>query len=136
MESKNENKIKHLEFIQLTITRMNVNSFLLKGWTVTLVSALFVLSGKDANINYVLISYIVIPVFWILDGFYIGVERQYRELYNDVAKKKEIDIDFDMNAKKFAKGNKSWLGGIFSMTLLIFYGVCILTTLIVMYLIK
>jgi hypothetical protein len=136
MESKNENKIKHLEFIQLTITRMNVNSFLLKGWAVTLISALFVLSAKDSNINYVLISYIVIPVFWILDGFYIGVERQYRELYNDVAKKTEIDIDFSMDAKKFAKGNKCWLGGIFSITLLIFYGVCILTTIIVMYLIK
>ena len=45
----NENKIKHLEFIQLTIIRMNVNSFLVKGWLITLVAAVFVLSQKDTN---------------------------------------------------------------------------------------
>ena len=31
-----ENKRKHLEFIQQVITRMNANSFLIKGWAVTL----------------------------------------------------------------------------------------------------
>ncbi len=31
-----EQKIKHLEFIQAAINRMAGNSFLLKGWTVTL----------------------------------------------------------------------------------------------------
>jgi len=62
-----ENKRKHLEFIQNIITRMNANSFMIKGWTITLVSALFALAAKDANMNYVLISYIVLPVFWILD---------------------------------------------------------------------
>lgn len=72
-------KLKHLEFIQNVITRMNSNSFLIKGWAITLVSALFALAAKDANINYVLISYIVIPVFWVLDGFYISRERQYRD---------------------------------------------------------
>jgi hypothetical protein len=36
-----ENKRKHLEFIQGVITRMNTSSFLIKGWTITLVSALF-----------------------------------------------------------------------------------------------
>ncbi len=36
MNNSNDNKIKHLEFIQLTITRMNVNSFLVKGWCLVL----------------------------------------------------------------------------------------------------
>ena len=36
----------------------NVNSFLLKGWAVTLISALFALAAKDANIRYVFITYI------------------------------------------------------------------------------
>ena len=34
-----ENKIKHLEFIQSTITRMNQNSFQIKGWMITFVSS-------------------------------------------------------------------------------------------------
>jgi hypothetical protein len=58
----NEKKIKHLEFLQNVITRMNSNSFLIKGWTVTIVSALFALASKDANINYILVSYIAIPL--------------------------------------------------------------------------
>ena len=44
-----ENKIKHLEMLQNTITRMSGNSFLLKGWTVTLMTGIFVLSDKDSN---------------------------------------------------------------------------------------
>ncbi len=50
-----ENKIKHLEFIQIVITRMNVNSFFLRGWSVTLVAALFALAAKDFNMRRTLI---------------------------------------------------------------------------------
>lgn len=130
-----ENKRKHLEFLQSVITRMNSNSFLIKGWTITLVSALFALASKDANVNYVLVSYIAIPVFWVLDGFYISQERQYRDLYAAVAAKAEADIDFSMNASSYCKGNKTWPSGIFSKTLILFYGISVGTTLIVMFLI-
>jgi len=131
-----EKKLKHLEFIQNVITRMNSNSFLIKGWSITLVSALFALAAKDANINYVLISYIVIPVFWLLDGFYISQERQYRDLYKEVAAKDDTTIDFSMNASGFCKGDRTWLAGVFSKTLIPFYGISVATTLIVMFLIK
>lgn len=131
-----EKKIKHLEFIQNIINRMNSNSFLIKGWTITLISALFALAAKDANINYVLISYIVIPVFWMLDGFYISQERQYRDLYNEIALKSEDDIDFNLDASVYSKNDRTWLAGIFSKTLIPFYGISIATTLIIMFLIK
>lgn len=131
-----DKKLKHLEFIQNVITRMNSNSFLVKGWTITLVSALFALAAKDANVNYVLISYIVIPVFWVLDGFYISRERQYRDLYKVASAKDESVVDFNMDASEFCKGNRTWLAGIFSQTLIPFYGISVATTLIVMFLIK
>ena len=131
-----DKKMKHLDFIQNVISRMNSNSFLVKGWAITLVSALFALAAKDANINYVLISYFVIPVFWFLDGFFIATEKQYRELYNEVRQKNETDIDFDMNASSFNTGKNTWLSGVFSKTLIPYYGVSILATLIVMFLIK
>lgn len=130
-----EKKLKHLEFIQNVITRMNSNSFLIKGWAITLVAALFALAAKDANIDYVLISYIVIPVFWVLDGFYIAQERQYRGLYSEVSAKTEDQIDFNMNASVHCKKGRTWLDGIFSKTLILFYGISIITTLIVMFLI-
>jgi len=131
----NEKKLKHLEFIQNIITRMNGNSFLIKGWAITLVSALFALAAKDANLNYVLISYIVIPVFWILDGFFISTERQYRDLYNEIRIFDEENIDFDMNASRFKIGDRKWINSIFSKTLIPFYGVSIFSTLMVMFLI-
>lgn len=129
-------KIKHLEFLQNVITRMNFNSFLIKGWTMTLVSALFALSAKDANVNYVLVAYIAIPVFWVLDGFYISQERQYRDLYKVVATKTEAEIDFNMDATSFCKGDRTWLAGIFSKTIIPFYGISIATTLTILFLIK
>jgi len=131
-----EAKLKHLEFLQNVITRMNSNSFLIKGWTITLVAALFALASKDANVNYVLVSYIVIPIFWILDGFYISQERQYQDLYKEVASKAESDIDFSMNASGYRKKDRTLIAGVFSKTLILFYGISVATTLIVIFLLK
>ncbi|MCK4840959.1 MAG: hypothetical protein KAT04_03640 [Methylococcales bacterium] len=131
-----DKKMKHLEFIQNVISRMNSNSFLIKGWAITLVSALFALAAKDANINYVLISYIVIPVFWFLDGFFIATERQYRDLYDEVRVKDDNNIDFNMNASAYNTGKNTWICGVFSKTLIPYYGVAIAATLIVMFFIK
>lgn len=80
----NENKIKHLEFILNVITRMNSNSFMIKGWCVTLVAALFALAAKDSEVKFAIIAYIVIPTFWVVDGFFIIREKHFRELYNQV----------------------------------------------------
>ena len=115
---------------------MNSNSFLIKGWSITLISALFALAAKDANISYVLITYVVIPVFWLLDGFFIATERQYRDLYKSVAKKKEAEIDFNLDASSYNKGKNTWLSGVFSKTLIPFYLISICTTLIIMFVIK
>jgi len=131
-----ENKHKHLEFIQNVISRMNSNSFLIKGWTITLISALFALAAKDANINYVLITYIVIPIFWLLDGFYISKERQYGDLYKEVAIKEENSIDYNMDPSNYCEGNRTWIAGILSKTLIPFYGISFVITIIVMFLLK
>lgn len=123
---------KHLEFIQNIIARMNTNSFLIKGWSITLVAALFALAAKDANLRYVLISYLVIPTFWILDGFFISAERQYRDLYDTIRIGKTTD--FAMDVSKFNKGNRTWVCGIFSKTLIPFYGILVLVTILVSFL--
>ncbi len=60
-----ENKQKHLEFIQTTINRMANNSFLIKGWTVTVVAALFAISIKDSKKAYICIAYFPVLAFWI-----------------------------------------------------------------------
>lgn len=52
--NKGLNKIEHMKMIQSIIERMSRNSFALKGWVVTLVAGIFVLSDKDADRTYFL----------------------------------------------------------------------------------
>lgn len=130
------NQISHLEFIEDIITRMNSNSFMIKGWTITLISALFALAAKDASRPYVLIAYIPLPMFWLLDAFFLGKERQYRALYEHVRVLDEKQIDFSMDTKPFESGNRTWCAAAFSRTIGVFYGFLLLVTLTVMFLIK
>lgn len=97
---ENEKKLAHLEMIQGVINRMASNSFSLKGWAVTLVAGIFVLSSKDADKLYFLVAYLPVIAFWFLDSYYLMQGRRYRFLYDKVRKLSEEDIDFDMNAQK------------------------------------
>ncbi len=69
-----EKTIAHLGFIQGIITRMGTNSFLLKGWSVTLVAAMFALAVKDADKSFMLIAYFPVFVFWALDASFLHQE--------------------------------------------------------------
>lgn len=131
-----EQKIKHLEFIQGVVNRMAANSFLIKGWCITLVSALFVLAAKDTNAKFLIIAYIPVSAFWILDGYYLYQERLFRGLYNQIRIKEESSIDFSMDTKTFEGGRNTWINTIFSKTLCIFYITLILVMLIIMYLLN
>ncbi len=116
-----ENKSKHLEFIQSVINRMSGNSFLLRGWSVILVAALFALAAKDANKSYVVVAYLPVLAFWTLDAYYLSQERLFRSLYDDVRKKEERQVDFSMNTKPFRRERNAWAACLVSPTLLLFY---------------
>ena len=94
-----ENKVKHLEMIESIIERMANNSFLLKGWAITLVVALFALADKQFEQRYILITFLPIIFFWFLDSYYLYLEKKYRALYNCVRQKEDDDIDFNMDIK-------------------------------------
>lgn len=118
-----ENKHTHLEFIQGIINRMAGNSFMLKGWAVTLVSGIFVLAGKDTDKRYFLVAYIPIIVFWGLDTYYLLQERLYRSLYDKVRQTEEDKIDFSLKAtkKEFSSEKNNYFRCLFSLTELWFY---------------
>jgi hypothetical protein len=109
------NKQKHLEFIQTVVSRMANNSFLLKGWSITLIAALFVLGAKDANKFFITLAYFPTILFWFLDGYFLQQERLYRALYDSVRKKEENDIDFSMNAHGFISSDpkNTWISSTF-----------------------
>lgn len=97
----NQNKIKHLEFIQNLITRMNTNSFIIKGWCITLISAFLVLSLEKLNKNILLISFPTIIIFGFLDTYHLVLEKSYRALYDFEIKKEKSD--FNMNISHIKK---------------------------------
>jgi hypothetical protein len=74
--------VKHLELIQAVIARLAGNSFTLKGWSVTLVSALFALAAKDADPTYAAVALLPGTVFWGLDAYFLRQERLFRALYD------------------------------------------------------
>lgn len=128
-----DNKRKHLEFIQAAISRMASNLFYLKGWTITLVSALFAISAKDAKPEYMYIAYLVVFIFWILDGYFLSRERLFRALYEDVRKLDEKEIDFSMDTRKYEVYKKNgWINSMGSVTLLWFYPPLIVGMLLIM----
>lgn len=118
-----DNKIKHLELVQSVINRMASNSFMLKGWAVTLVSGIFVLAGKDTDKLYFLVAYVPVLVFWGLDAYYLLQERLYRSLYDKVRVIAEEDVDFSLKAttQEFDSNKNCYCSCLFSKTEMWFY---------------
>lgn len=87
-----EEKIKHLEFIQNIITRMNSNSFTIKGWMITIVSALLAIYASNSNEIFIFVAIFPVVVFWFLDAYYLTLERKFRKLYDAVVDDKIAPI--------------------------------------------
>lgn len=126
------NKVQHLEFIQGVVNRMASNSFQLKGWSVVLVSALFALGAKDADVTFVYLAYLPAAAFWILDGYFLHQERLFRRLYDAVRVRPGNDSDFSMKTTEFVKDEQSWPRVCFSKTLLAFHGVVLSAIVVTM----
>lgn len=121
-----EKKIKHLEMVESVIDRMSQNSFMLKGWAMTLLVGIFALSAQAADQRYILIVYVPLFTFWFLDSFYLQLEKKYRVLYKKILNTKEDDIDFNMDTNIFdkttiKKEKLCYYKCIFSVTEFLFY---------------
>ena len=117
-----EKVVKHLEMIQTVINRLGSNSFLLKGWSMTVIVTAMVLIARHDLQNPCIILSLIIPIlgFWILDGYFLWQERLFRKVYDDV--RTQADTDFKMDVMKHKKKPKcSWISAMFSITLNIFY---------------
>ena len=130
-------KKEHLEMIQNVINRMGNNSFLLKGWAVLVIVAIFTFTGESNNdIKCILFTNIPLIVFWGLDSYYLQLERKYRKLYDDIRLKENDNTDFNMNpsnVKISISDSKmvSFMNCFLSATEILFYGTCITTTILI-----
>lgn len=133
-----QEKIKHLEFIQNIITRMNQNSCMIKGWAVTIVSALLALYASNNNKIFLLVSIFPTVVFMLLDSYYLWQERKLRTLYNKIilpSQQTQIPL-FSMNTKfQDCDCKCCYMSALFSITEAGFYSLLV-AGLLVLYFVK
>lgn len=81
MEDQRKN---HLDYVASTVARLASNSFQLKGWSVTLASALIALGAATDREAVLAISTLPAISFWLLDSYYVHQERRFRAVWNHI----------------------------------------------------
>lgn len=122
-----DQRIKHLELIQAVINRLSTNSFLLKGWTVVIVTALLSFSISEGSTTLAVFTLLPLLVFWGLDGFFLWEERKYRAHYERVRIGVDQPVDFSMKASDLPDIAGSWSRSVFSKTLVPFHGIILIS---------
>jgi hypothetical protein len=72
----------HLNILQGIISRMASNSASCKTWCITLILAIFVTIAAPGKLEYIWIAWFPTIVFLLLDAYYLGQERAFRQSYN------------------------------------------------------
>ena len=129
---------KEIDLIQNCISRMANNSFLLKGWAISIIAVVIAISDARNN-PFFLFCCIWVPLicFWYLDAFFLHAEKMYRKMYEWVLRerpKNNVEYLYDLNPHRFEKGVDGFCKVMFSKTLCVFYGIPLLIiTLILLY---
>ena len=127
--------------IEAIIERLAKNSFQLKGWSMTLIALVGAISAQGSDKRFILLAFIPILGFWILDSFYLQQERKYKQLYKNVAEQDESQIDFNLDADK-ATGTAEEMARLcfckclFSITELCFYPLIAVALIILVIVLK
>ena len=122
-EEKNS-LVEHMKMVQDIITRMNRNSFQLKGWMLTIVAACLALYGGSTNnkVTYIWIAIAPTLIFWMLDSFYLREERKYVALHNKLVEffneKAPLGdfLLFTLSTKEYKGGRYNYFAVLFSKT--------------------
>ena len=123
-------QIKHLEFIQAVVSRMATNSYIAKGWSLTVTVAIYSFAANHLNPWIAAVGFIPILGFWWLDAWYLRQERLFRCLYDDVRQPDSPVTLFSMHVKLYRLNPFThWPRVIFSTTLVIFYGILLVAGL-------
>ncbi len=96
---------------------------MLKGWSVTVVSALFALAAHYANERFIVVALYPALAFWILDAYYLRQERLFRDLYDMVRQDTTKSITpFSMDTLNGASRVEGWFLTLWSPTIISLHG--------------
>jgi len=118
---------EHLALVQGVVDRLAGNSFALKGWSVTLVSALLALAVSETKSDLILVALLPALIFWCLDGYFLAQERLFRGLYERLIDVADSVPDFSMKTEPLTAS--LWLKAVLSVTLSVFHGAVLLVVL-------
>lgn len=76
-----EGNFKYLDYLQAAISRMAGNAFTIKGWTITICTALLGFTVKESSTDLLKIAWLPVLTFWWLDAYFLVLERRYRHLF-------------------------------------------------------
>lgn len=71
----------HLEMLQGIIQRMAENSRSCKLWSITALSAVLFFAARTGVAWYTLIALVPLSLFFLLDVYYLSLERRFRRSY-------------------------------------------------------
>ena len=71
----------HLEMLQGVIQRMADNSRYCKLWSITALSAVIFLAARTGIAWHTLIALVPLLLFFLLDVYYLSLERRFRDSY-------------------------------------------------------
>lgn len=125
--------LKHLDYIQQTISRMVTLSFQIKAWNIALVTAVLAFAAGDKNPVFLWVAYLPSLMLWGLDTFYLRQEWLYRALYNDVRQPDSKIDPFSMNTDAYKRQDEMQFATVFrSPTLKYFHGTILLVVILAM----
>lgn len=123
----------HLAMIQGVVNRLAQSSFLLKGWSVVLVSALLAFAANSSEDLILFLAFLPAFSFWGLDGYFLWQERRFRALYDHVRSQDEAlsDYSLDTGTVPDLTSYHTWRSAAFSRTLALFHGAVVVTVVAV-----
>jgi hypothetical protein len=126
-----------LGYIQESIKRMSNCSMLIKGWSMTLTGVVLAIAKKDYTLDDIISLTLVLSIFnfmfYIMDSYYLFLERKFRNEYNiklsnlSDLEKGHLEI-FNCTTFKVSK-----LRALFSISTFPFHSIVILTSLTAAY---
>lgn len=99
---------KEIDLIQGCINRMAQNSFIVKGWLISLIAVVLALLPQNFDIKLLCVVGLLITIcFWYLDGYFLKIERLYRWKYEWIILKRlgTTKWSYDLNPYN----NNMWL---------------------------
>lgn len=121
--------------IQGVVNRLAQSSFLLKGWSVVLVSALLAFAAASSEELVLVVAFLPALAFWGLDGYFLWQERLFRALYDHVRTQEESELDYGLDTKSLPNltSYHKWRSAVLSRTLWLFHGAVIATVVTVLW---